>query len=158
MVTFLNFNLLIFILFFPYLFIFFIHTISSFLFFFYPSFFSSTHVPLLFSFFPSFLFFPYHFLQTPEHTRVLSLSLSLSFLLPLHPNQREYQSSLFLSFFLSLINRDHQWMTRPLHHHSFSSPQWLKWVRFALFLFFFFFVFFVFSFSCSDLISFKIVM
>ena len=82
-IAFLNFNLL-FLFFFPYI------SFYSFLLFFPPLFFSSTHVPLLFfSFFPSFLFFPttssahapllfffisffplfpYHFLHTPEHS------------------------------------------------------------------------------------------
>ena len=73
-VVFLNFNFLFFILFFPYYF-FFIHIIS----FFFPIFFSSTHVPLLFSFL-FFLFFPYHFLQTLEHSTKLSFFLFLFYL------------------------------------------------------------------------------
>ena len=72
MIAFLNSNFLFFILFFPHFFIFFSSIFPYFFPFFFPNFFSSTHIPLLFSFNPSFLFFPYHFLQTPKHSTKLS--------------------------------------------------------------------------------------
>ena len=83
MVVFLNFNFLFFILFFPYYYFFYPYN-----FLFFPIFFSSTHVPLLFSFL-FFLFFPYHFLQTLEHSTKLSFFLFLFYL---------------FSFFLSLFS------------------------------------------------------
>ena len=108
MVTFLNFNLLIFILFFPYLFIFFIHTISSFLFFFFIPLFSPPHMyPYSFPFFLLSSFF----LTTSSKLQnilefSLSLSLSLSLFLSLFSlttsSKLERIPELSLSFFLSL--------------------------------------------------------
>ena len=98
MIAFLNFNFLFFILFFPYFFIFF----HPYFLLFSPLFFSSTHVLLLFSFFPSFLFFSYHFLQSPEHSKKLSFFLFL----------------FLFSFFISLFSPTTSFFPSILSKHT----------------------------------------
>ena len=154
MVTFLNFNLLIFILFFPYLFIFFIHTISSFRFFFFIPLFSPPHTyPYSFLFFLLSSFFP---TTSSKLQNILELSLSLSLffffcflsLFSLTTSSKlERIPELSLSFFLSLSHKQRS----PVDDSSSPPPLVLlptvaQMGKICFVFVFFLLFFFVFSF------------
>ena len=145
MVTFLNFNLLIFILFFPYLFIFFIHTISSFLFFFIPLFSPPHMYPYSF---PFFLLSSFFLTTSSKLQNILELSLSLSLFLSLFSlttsSELERIPELSLSFFLSLSHKQRS----PVDDSSSPPPLVLLPTVAQMGKICFVFVFFVFCFFC----------